>query len=94
MALKNVRDKKLLMYLANKLNPEDSISLCNAYLDATQRNHGYLILDLIQDTNDGLRFRTNVFPTDKYSLTAYYHIGEEAYEIKLSHLPRSQDGRT
>jgi len=36
VALKNVRDKKQFMYLANQVYPEDSIGLYNAYLDATQ----------------------------------------------------------
>jgi len=35
-ALKNVRDKKELMYLANQAYPEDSLVLYNAYLDTTQ----------------------------------------------------------
>jgi len=35
-----------------------------AYLDATQRPNGYVNLDLTQDKNDDLRFRTNVFPKE------------------------------
>jgi len=73
---------------------EDSIILYNAYQDATQEPHGYLILDLQQDTKDGLRFRTNVFPKDKYPLTVYTDIGDEACAIKLSYSPSAQDGRT
>jgi len=34
------------MYLANQVCPEDSIGLYNAYLDATQRPHIYIIIDL------------------------------------------------
>jgi len=49
------------MYLSNKVYPEGSLALYNAYLDATQRHHAYLILDLTQDTDDGLLFRTNIF---------------------------------
>jgi len=71
------------MYPANELYPEGSINLYNAYLNASQRQHGYLILDLTQDTNVGLRFRTNVLPTDNCALTVYSDIGNEACEIKL-----------
>jgi len=53
------------MYLANQLYPEGNIGLYNAYLDSTQEPHGYLILDLPQDMNDCLRFRSYIFPTDK-----------------------------
>ena len=57
VALKNVRDKKELVYLANEVYTEDSLGLYNAYLDTIQKPHGYLILDLTQDTGDGLRYR-------------------------------------
>ena len=63
--------------------PKDSIGMYNAYLDANQETHGYLLLDLTQDTNDGLSFRTNVFETDIYRLTVYSVIDDEACEIKF-----------
>ena len=59
VAVKNVRDKKHFVFLANQVYPEDCLELYDVFLDATQRTHGYLILDLTQDTDDGLRFRTN-----------------------------------
>ena len=34
------------------------------YLDATRRAHGYLLLDHALDTNDRLRFRTHIFPSE------------------------------
>jgi len=68
------------MYLAQQVYPEDSLGLYNAYLDATQRPLGYLILDLTQYTNDGRRFRNNIFP--------------EACEIELPNPSRAQDSRT
>ena len=77
VAMKNVRDKKQFMYLAHPLYPENSIGFYNPYLDATQRAHGYVILDLTQDTNDSLRFRTNIFPTE-YTPVALSDIGDEA----------------
>ena len=52
------------MFLARQLYPENSTILYKAYLNATQRPYGYLILDLSQDSNDLLRFRTNIFPTN------------------------------
>jgi len=52
------------MFLARQVYPENSTSLYKEYLNATQRPYGYLILDLSQESNDNLRFRTNIFPTD------------------------------
>jgi len=82
VALKNVRNKKQFTYLAQQVYPEGSLGLYNAYLYATQRPHAYLILDLTQDTNDGLRFRTNIFPKE-YPAVFYSDIGDEACEIEI-----------
>ena len=80
VAFKNVRDKKQFMYLASQVYPEVSVGLYKAYLDATQEAHGYLLLDLTQNTNDGLRFRTRIFPYDNPTPTVYSYVGDEASE--------------
>jgi len=90
--LKNVRDKNQFMFLARQVYPENSASLYKAYLDATQRPHGYLLLDLSQDNDDRLRFRTDIYPTEQ--TIVYSPISDEASEIKLSRPSRTQDGRT
>jgi len=53
------------MFLARQLYTENSACLYNAYQDSTQRPHGFLLLDLSQDTDDRLRFRTDIFPTEQ-----------------------------
>jgi len=90
VALQNVRDKKHLMYFAHQMYPDDCLGLYNAFLYANQRPHGYLILDLTQVTNDGLRFRNNIFPT-KYPPVVYCDIGDEGCEIELLRPSRAQD---
>ena len=64
MALKNVRDKNQFSFLARQVYPENSDSLYRAYLDATSRRHGYFILYFEQDTDDRVKFRSNVFPDE------------------------------
>jgi len=81
------------MYLASQVYPEDSLGLHNAYLDATQEPYGYLLLDLTQNTNDGLRFRTHIFPDEIHPLTVYSYVGDEASEDELSHSAGAEDGR-
>jgi len=81
------------MNLADQVYPEGSISLYKAYKDANQESYGYLILVLEIVTNDGLRYRTHIFPTDTHPLTVYSDIVVEACEIELSHPPSAQDGR-
>jgi len=93
VALKNVRDKKQFMYLAGQMYPEDSLGLYNAYLDATQEPYGYLLLDLTQNTNDGMRFRTHIFPDEIPPLDIYSYVGDEVNEDELSHSTGAEDGR-
>ena len=38
--------------------------LYKAYLEATEEPHGYVVLDFAQDTDDQLRFRSNIFPDE------------------------------
>ena len=73
--------------------PDDSLGLYNAYLDATHRPLEYLILDLTQDTNDGLRFRTNIFP-EEFPPVVYSDIDDEACEVELPRPSRAEDSRT
>ena len=69
VALKNVRDRNQFAYLARQVLPEASVSLCEAYREANQNPHGYMILDFAQDTDDRLRYRTNVFPSEYPHIT-------------------------
>ena len=91
VALKNVIDKKQFMYLASQVYPEDSLGLYNAYLDETQEPYGYLLFDLTQNTNDGLTFRTHIFPDENHSLTFYSYVDDEASADELSHYAGAED---
>jgi len=92
--LKKVRDKNQFMYLARQVYHENCTSLYKAYLNATERPYGYIILDLSQYSNDNLRFRTNIFPTDPPPPIIYAPIEDEAREIKLTRSSHTKDGRT
>jgi len=93
VTLKNVRDKSQFQYLARQVHPEDSDSLYKSYLEATERPHGYLILDFAQDTDDCLRLRTNIFP-DKYPPIIYMPTkrGDVADKIELPRSASIKDG--
>jgi hypothetical protein len=68
--LKNTRDKQQFTHLARQVYPENSKSLYEAYLDATDQAHGYLVLDFAQDTHDKLRYRTHILP-DEHPIIFY-----------------------
>jgi hypothetical protein len=64
VALKNVRERNQFAYLASQVLLEASASLCESYREATRNPHGYLILDFAEDTDDLIRYRTNLFPSE------------------------------
>jgi len=55
---KNPRDSSQFVHLAKKLYPHNSRFEHEAYVDATKRPYGYILLDLRSDQ----RLRTNIFP--------------------------------
>jgi len=54
--LKNVHDREKFSNLERQVLPHDSKGLSDAYLNAKEETHIYLVLDLSQDTNDRLGF--------------------------------------
>ena len=93
VAFKNVRDKEHFTFLASQLYPEDSVGLYNAYLDATKEPYGYLLLDLTQNKNDGLRFSSHICPDEAHPLVVYSCVGDETSEDELSHSAGVEDGQ-
>jgi hypothetical protein len=63
--LKHVRYKRQFSHLARQVYLEYSVGLYTAYVDATKKTHGYLLLDRSQDTDERLRFRTHIFPDEE-----------------------------
>jgi hypothetical protein len=61
---KNPRDKNQISYLGRQVFPENQKYLQEAFRDATSVPHGYLMLDLSQETEDDYRLRTNILPKD------------------------------
>lgn len=62
---KNPRDGSQIFSLARQIYPKNPKFLQEAYEDATQKPHGYLLIDLKQSTPDTLRYRTEIFPDDE-----------------------------
>jgi hypothetical protein len=78
--IKHTRYKQQFTHLARQVYPENSKSLYESYVDATDKAHGYLLLDFAQDTDDKLRYRTQIFP-DEHPIFFYVQpIGGKSYE--------------
>ena len=61
---KNPRDRSQISHMARQVYPENPKFLQEAYYDATTKPHGYILLDLKQDTQELFRVRTNIFPDE------------------------------
>ena len=64
VVFKNPRDASQITHLAKQMYPRNVKYVQEAFIDATSQPHGYLLIDLKQDTPDHLRLRTNVL--EKY----------------------------
>ena len=62
---KNPRDKLQISTLARQMYPGNSQFLMESFYDATKEAHGYLLIDLKPTTEDQLRIRTGILPSDK-----------------------------
>ena len=88
VVLKNVREREQFSHLARQVLPHDSKGLSDAYLNATEEPHGYLVLHLSLDTNDRLRFLTCIFLEEPPIF--YVDIGNETRKRKFSHPSRAK----
>jgi hypothetical protein len=61
VVFKNPRDKSQIGYLARQLNPENPRYVMEAYRMATEKPHGYLLIDLKQSTEENMRYKSDVF---------------------------------
>ena len=59
---KNPRDRSQIVHLSKQVFPGKAKFLSEAYDDVCKKPHGYLFLDFRQDTPEGGRVRTSVFP--------------------------------
>jgi len=59
---KNPRDRRQISFLSSQMFPAIPNFLPDAFQQATERPHGYLIIDLTQQTNENHRLVTNIFP--------------------------------
>lgn len=59
---KNPRDKSQIFHFARQVYPENTRHVHEAYLDATNKPHSYLVFDMTQTTPEAFRLRSEIFP--------------------------------
>jgi hypothetical protein len=62
--MRNPSDKLQVCQLARQLFPTKQNDFLEAYSDATKEPYGYLVVDLAPNTNEKLRLRSHVFPSE------------------------------
>lgn len=77
---KNPRDRTQIRYLARQVYPDNSKFVEEAYKDSTAEAHGYMMIDLKQNTDDMHRFKTKIFPFDDYCIV---YIPKKGYKYDV-----------
>lgn len=73
---KNPRDRAQVSHVARQIFPQDSKFLIEAYQNATQEPHEYLLIDCNQNVPDEFRFRAKIFPDDEFH---YVYVPKHTY---------------
>ena len=64
IVFKNPRDASQISHLARQMYPTNPNVMISAYKQATAEAHGYLLVDLKQNTSDIWRLRQGLFPAE------------------------------
>lgn len=88
---KSPRDRSQFNHIARQIYPENPKELIRVYNECTSEAHSYIIIDLTQDINNLLRFRTDIFNKD-YLAVCFANIngsietetveGEQTYVVR------------
>ena len=62
--MKNLRDVSQVSVLGRQLYPGKGKGFMDAYQDALQAKHGYLVVDMSPHAEDKYRLRTRIFPDE------------------------------
>jgi hypothetical protein len=62
---RNPRDKQQIQILARQMFPNNSRFLIESFEDATLKPHGYLLIDLNQNSEMRNRIQTGILPNEK-----------------------------
>lgn len=77
---KNPRDRSQSGYVFREMYPQNSRVVQTIYNEATAPPHGYLFIDLCQNTNESLRLKTDIFNPQYITI---YTDRDETCEVSL-----------
>ena len=76
---KNPRDIGQISALARQMYGKQAAFAIDAYRQATDKPHTYLLVDLRPETDENYRLRTNVFPGEQ----CYIYVDKRVYKPSL-----------
>ena len=85
VVFKNPRDASQIMHLAKQMFPSNPQVMVDAYQQATQKAHGYLVLDFRQGTDDLYRLREGLFPSEGVYVYVDYKNASVPYSEYIQH---------
>jgi hypothetical protein len=65
VVFQNQRDVSQIMALAHQMHPQRTKYFLEAYTAATAQPHGYLVIDMKQESPAILRLRSHIFPSEE-----------------------------
>ena len=68
---KNLTDVSQIIALAHQMYPRRTQFFLEAFARATARPHGYMVIDMKQNTPDILRLRTFIFPGEEQKASSH-----------------------
>ena len=60
----NPRDRSQISHLGRQMFPGNSKFFEEAFMDATSKLHGYLLVDLTQETYEDQRIQSSILPNE------------------------------
>jgi hypothetical protein len=87
---KNPRDSQQVKTLARQMYGQDAAAMEQAYEMATKRPHGYLLLDIKQDTTDPVRWRSKILPGELVEVIANKRTFKDNFIVVYKKLKRKR----
>jgi len=89
ICFKSPRDKRQFEYLARQMYPQNSKELVRVFNEATSQAYSYFIIDFGQETNEWLRFKTDIF-NPIYSAICYVNTKQKNDQVEFKTIEGQQ----
>lgn len=89
ICFKSPRDKRQFEYLARQMYPQNSKELVRVFNEATSQSFSHFVIDFSQETNDWLRYKTDIF-NPLYTCICYVNTSQKNDQVKFETIEGQQ----